>query len=156
MLKASLEWLQFSLDLGWNMADPVRASVAGKDRRAARAGREQATPYTHGVVEKLLHFHQQAEGAEQYAAGFALVLAMAVLRLSDLDRSKDVKLNDDALYGTTWRSKSKSEGILWAMPRHAWSGYDIGGTHFRQAADLFKGKGDRSWQWPAMYIERAP
>ena len=52
MLKASLEWLQFSLDLGWDMADPLLVSVAGKDRRAARAGREQATPYTHDIVEK--------------------------------------------------------------------------------------------------------
>ena len=44
MLKATLDWLQFSLDLGWNVTDPLLLSMAGKNRRAARAGREQATP----------------------------------------------------------------------------------------------------------------
>ena len=77
---------------------------------------------------------------------------MAVLRFSDLDRSKQVHLNDDALYGMTWRSKSKEEGMPWAMPRRAWSGYDFGGNHFRQMTGIFKDKQDRNWQWPSMHI----
>ena len=52
----------------------------------------------------------------------------------------------------TWRSKSKEEGMPWAMPRRAWSGYDFGGNHFRQMTGIFKDKQDRSWQWPAMHI----
>ena len=151
-LRNSLVWLNFVLDLGWNMDDPLIVSVAGKDRRAARAGREQAKPYTHDVVNKLLEFHAKAEGAYKLAAGFALTQAMGVLRFSDLDRSKGLTVNADTLYGTTWKSKSKQEGMPWAMPRFAWSGYDVGGKHMQHVEAMIGNSPDRNWQWPAMQI----
>eukprot|EP00969_Alexandrium_andersonii_P340537 15052018-Alexandrium_andersonii.AAC.1 len=53
---------------------------------------------------------------------------MAVLRFSDADRTKNLSLNKDCLYGTTWRSKNQAAGMPWAMPRHTWTGYDLGGA----------------------------
>ena len=152
MLRNSLAWLHFVLDLKWNMDDPLIMSVAGKDRRAARAGREQAKPYTHDVVSKLLAFHAKAEGADKMAAGFALTQAMGVLRFSDLDRSKGLTSNADTLYGTTWKSKSKQEGMPWAMPRFAWNGYDVGGEHLKHVKAIIGDNPERNWQWPAMQI----
>ena len=150
VLKSTLDWANFVLDLHWSLEDPLVVSVAGKDRREARAAREQATPYTKHVVDELLRFYEQAEGAEKFTTGFALLLAMAVLRFSDLDRTMDLSLNPDCLYGHTWRSKSKPEGMPWAMPRLTWTGFDIGGAHYAQTLVVFAGVQVRNWQWPAM------
>ena len=81
----------------------------------------------------------------KYAIGFFLTMAMAILRFSDMDRAKDMGLNDDALYGTTWRSKSKAEGMPWAMPRKAWNGVDFGKDHFQHIQEIFQEKQGRDW-----------
>ena len=62
MLKGTLDWLQLILDLGWNLMDQAIITTAGRNRREARAGREQATPYTHTIVGMLLNAHAKAEG----------------------------------------------------------------------------------------------
>ena len=151
-LLQSLTWFDFALNLGWSLKDALVVSVAGKDRRQARAGREQARPFTQEVVQTLIDFHMKAEAADKLATGFALVQAMAVLRYSDLDRTKGMQLNADALYGRTWKSKSKHEGMPWAMPRHTWTGYDLGGEHMKIVDKLLGDNVERNWQWPAMII----
>ena len=151
-LRSSLAWFDFALNLGWNLSDPLVISVAGKDRRQARAGREQARPYTQEIVDTLIAFHADAQGAEKFAAGFALTQAMAVLRFSDLDRTKGMNINGDALFGMTWKSKTKQEGMPWAMPRRTWADYDVGGEHFRTVEALLGTDSSRNWQWPAMLI----
>ena len=84
----------------------------------------------------------------------ALTMAMAVLRFSDLDRTKGIKLNDDCMYGQTWRSKSQATGMPWAMPRHTWQGYDLGGLFYKQMEQTFQTQPDRNWQWPAMILDK--
>ena len=149
---AGLCWAGLVLDLGWKVNDPLVVTMAGKDRRAAKVGREQATPYTQEVVTRLKEFHAKATGAEKFAAGFALTQAMGVLRFSDLDRTRGMQANEDTLFGTTWRSNTKQEGMPWAMPRHTWDGYDIGGEHLQNVSDMIGDDRDRSWQWPAMQV----
>ena len=152
MLKSTLDWANFCLDLGWDTTDPIITSMAGKDRKEAKAAREQATPYTKEVVDELVEYHKTADGAEKYTAGFAISMAMAVLRFSDMDRSKDIALNKDCLYGQTWRSKTQPGGMPWAMPRMTWGSYDFGGAHYAQMVKIFPQLQDRNWQWPAVHM----
>eukprot|EP00974_Lingulodinium_polyedra_P031152 2997891-Lingulodinium_polyedra.AAC.1 len=89
-------------------------------------------------------------------AGFYLVMAMAVLRYSDMDRAKGLAINKDALYAYTWKSKSKAEGMPWAMPRRAWDGTDVGGEFYRLAEEIppaSVGGAPRAWMWPHTVID---
>ena len=154
-LHATLEWAEFCYEFGWETKNPLVQAVAGKDRREARAAREQATPYSHEVVNKLLALFSREQGVVKYATGFLLTMAMAVLRYSDMDRTKGLSINKDSLYAYTWRSKIKREGMPWAMPRYAWNGQDVGGEFYALAQELLPVDIDgvpRAWMWPHVSI----
>ena len=108
-LKSSLDWVNFCLDLTWDMKDPIITSMADKDRKEAREAREQATPYTKDMVDKLLEFHKVAEGAEKYTVGFVITMAMSVLRYSDMDRTKNSTSTRTAATATPGRANPRAK-----------------------------------------------
>ena len=164
-LVSSLKWLYAIDQPHWDLCDPVIQALEYASIKDAARQRKQAVPYNHETVTALLQAFGQARGpAHAYAVGFLILLATAVLRFSDLHRTGQVALNDDAIYGTSWKSKNKPGAMPWAAFRALHTGADIG----VQFCGLICGNipGDRregcfhtmGWLWPHMHVtaERVP
>ena len=113
--------------LPWTLEDPLIQATEGLSAREAAAKRKQAAPYDQRTTDDVEDFFKQADTcSEKYIAGFLLVLALGVLRFSDLNRSSRVTLGRDSLHGLCWKCKKKIREMPWAMLRHTARGSDLG------------------------------
>ena len=126
-LFAGLKWASSMYLLPWTLEDPLIQATEGLSAREAAAKRKQAAPYDQRTTDDVEDFFKQADTcSEKYIAGFLLVLALGVLRFSDLNRSSRVTLGRDSLHGLCWKCKKKIREMPWAMLRHTARGSDLG------------------------------
>ena len=161
-LLAALKWAHAMYTLPWPLEDPLIQATERLSSRQAAAERKQAAPYEQGTIDDLLQtFQQGGPLEEQFISGFLLMLALAVLRFSDLHRVSCIALGRDSLYGTSWKSKKKAGSMPWAMLRLTHHGQDLG----RDIMAVFKAvlpsvqvqEGEDSWKtqgliWPHMAL----
>ena len=161
----SLEWFDNSVQIGWDLADDMVQAQAGAHSRQAMRDREQAQPWEIDDINAFIDkFKQEARRAPQgrqdmwdyvYILGFFLTLAFAVLRFSDLHHSEAIKINRDAVYGVSHRSKKKTQPFPWAAIRRTWDDYDWGAPWIQSIAEVLPdltGDTPRAWMWPRTTI----
>ena len=161
-LLAGLRWASSMYLLPWPLQDPLITATEALSTREAAARRKQAPPYDQRVIDSLEDvFKEAATRAEKFIAGFLLVLAMGVLRFSDLNRSSRLTLGRDSLHGICWKSKKKIGEMPWAMLRRTHRSPDLGGevllifkavlplTPVGGCAEAWETSG---WLWPHMTL----
>jgi len=131
---AALDWARDVFDFSWPLGDPIVEAQRHSSAVQAEAAREQAPPLTKEIIENILDAFFDAVNARDAAlvvyTGFIIVLALACLRWSDLQRSCNIDLSKDSLFGECWKSKKKLSRMPWAAPRRDWRGRDWAGPFY--------------------------
>ena len=131
---SSLDWARDVFDFVWPLNDRLVEAQRYSSFVRAEAAREQARPLTQEIMDRLLDAFFDAVEAKDVNSiiyiGFIIVLALACLRWSDVQRSCNVCLSKDSLFGECWKSKKKIARMPCAAPRRDWKGRDWASHHY--------------------------